>query len=162
VPHRVDAEHVGQIEEILEGAGIVYLKTADFASAEDLKQAWAARPGIRCVLINEMGFLSEFYAVADWAYIGGGIGRRGVHSTIEPALHGIPVCCGPYRAHQFVEIGELSATGQLTIVRNEEEAHRWSVGLLPDASRRERWKSEAQARLGATERIIEALRTCYS
>ena len=59
-----------------------------------------------CVLVDEMGFLSELYGAADWAYVGGGFGA-GVHSTIEPAIQGIPILIGPVRADHFTEIGQL-------------------------------------------------------
>ncbi len=157
VPHRIDLEHLIEIEKVLTGAEIAFLKTADFASAESFRAAISARPGIRCVIVNEMGFLSELYSVADWAYIGGGIGRRGVHSTIEPAIHGIPISCGTYRAHQFVEIAELEATGQLTLIKTEEDLQAWLDGVSQSFNDRERWRLQAKERLGATERIVQRM-----
>jgi 3-deoxy-D-manno-octulosonic-acid transferase len=157
VPHRIDSEHLREIEVVLNSAGIKFLRTADYSSAEGFREALNLHSDVRCIVVNEMGFLSELYSAADWAYIGGGIGRRGVHSTIEPAIHGIPIACGPYRAHQFVEISELAETGQLTIVKTEDDLRRWVEGLREAFSHRERWKLDAKNRLGATERIVRRI-----
>lgn len=157
VPHRVDSEYLKEIEDGLSSAGIKFLKTADYPSAENFREAIRNHSEVRCVVINEMGFLSELYSVADWAYVGGGIGRRGVHSTIEPAIHGIPISCGSYRAHQFVEISELISTGQLTIVQSEDDVRRWVDGLKEAGLHRDRWRAEARERLGATERIVQRI-----
>jgi 3-deoxy-D-manno-octulosonic-acid transferase len=158
VPHRIDSEHLVQLEQILTEAQIPYVKTQDYGSAKQFQAELKSRPELRCVLVNEMGFLSELYSVADWAYVGGGMGRGGVHSTIEPAIHGIPICCGSHRAHQFVEIAELQASGQLTIVKSVEDVRSW-IQKMKSSSEQERWKAEAQKRLGATDRIISALQS---
>jgi 3-deoxy-D-manno-octulosonic-acid transferase len=155
VPHRIDVEHVREIEELLKKAKIGFLKTSQFKSAQEFREALKSRSEIRCLIIDEMGFLSELYSVADWAYVGGGIGKRGVHSTIEPAIHGIPISCGTYRAHQFVEIAELTNTGQITLIRSEEDLDRWISGLKDAYQQRERWRADAMRRLGATERISQ-------
>lgn len=157
VPHRIDSEHLKEIEGVLSPAGIKFLRTADYSSADAFAEALRLHPDVRCIVVNEMGFLSELYLAADWAYVGGGIGRRGVHSTIEPAIHGIPIACGSYRAHQFVEISELAASGQLTLVKTEDDLRRWVEGLNRAFSHREQWKLDARNRLGATQRIVRRI-----
>jgi 3-deoxy-D-manno-octulosonic-acid transferase len=113
-----------------------------------------------CILVDETGVLSELYASADWAYIGGGFGD-GVHSTIEPALHGIPISCGPGGAEKFAEIEDLKQSGQLSMVRSTEELASWLKEKSRDATPRGRWIQDARARLGATGRILELLlRSC--
>jgi 3-deoxy-D-manno-octulosonic-acid transferase len=155
VPHRIDEEHVQEIESLLKQANVEFLKTSEFKSAQEFREALKRNSAVRCLIVNEMGFLSELYSVADWAYVGGGIGRRGVHSTIEPAIHGIPISCGTYRAHQFVEIAELGRTGQITLIRSKEDLDLWVTGLKSASLHRDRWRAEAMRRLGATERISQ-------
>jgi 3-deoxy-D-manno-octulosonic-acid transferase len=149
VPHRVDAEHVAKIEAYLNQAGLKTQKTSTNARAAG---------DIECVLVDEIGVLLELYSAADWAYVGGGFGIS-MHSTIEPALFGIPVACGPHGETKFPEIGELAETGQLTVVRDREELSAWlerlrSQSQVPVA----RWKEQATGRLGATTRVLEAIR----
>ncbi|MFL5812889.1 MAG: 3-deoxy-D-manno-octulosonic acid transferase [Bdellovibrionia bacterium] len=155
VPHRIDSEHVQEIEDVLKKGNVEFVRTSDFKSAQELREALKRHSAVRCLIVNEMGFLSELYSVADWAYVGGGIGRRGVHSTIEPAIHGIPISCGTYRAHQFVEIAELRSTGQMTLIRSEAELEHWVNGLKSASQNRDRWRAEAMRRLGATERLSQ-------
>jgi 3-deoxy-D-manno-octulosonic-acid transferase len=76
------------------------------------------------VLVNEMGFLTELYSLADWMWIGGGFGQ-GVHSTMEPAIYEKPLACGPNRSTEFPEIRELVAQGQLSLIHSAAEAESW-------------------------------------
>jgi 3-deoxy-D-manno-octulosonic-acid transferase len=46
------------------------------------------------LIINNIGKLGSLYAVAKYAYIGGGFGN-GIHNILEPAVFGIPVFFGP-------------------------------------------------------------------
>lgn len=47
------------------------------------------------LVVDTMGQLSNLYAVADVAYIGGGFGDTGGHNFLEAAYHGCPVIGGP-------------------------------------------------------------------
>jgi 3-deoxy-D-manno-octulosonic-acid transferase len=78
----------------------------------------------RFVLVDEMGFLAELYSIADWVWVGGGFGK-GIHSTLEPAVYGIPVACGPKRVEEFFETHELRAHGLLTVCSSESQVSEW-------------------------------------
>jgi 3-deoxy-D-manno-octulosonic-acid transferase len=47
------------------------------------------------VLVDRVGVLASLYRGAWAAYVGGGFGRRGLHSVLEPAACGVPVVFGP-------------------------------------------------------------------
>ena len=47
-------------------------------------------------IINSTGFLSEFYASASMAFVGGSLVERGGHNLIEPAVLGAPIIIGPH------------------------------------------------------------------
>ena len=47
-------------------------------------------------IINSTGFLSEFYASASMAFVGGSLIPRGGHNLIEPAALGAPIIVGPH------------------------------------------------------------------
>ena len=117
------------------------------------------------VLVNEMGFLSELYSSADWAYVGGGFGA-GIHSTIEPAIHGIPIAIGPEGAQKFSEVGQLQRTGQLSLLRDSTDLSawmdQWEVGQLGTRTHKfqenkSRWKKEAESRCGGASQILCSL-----
>lgn len=46
------------------------------------------------LLIDNIGMLSSLYAVAKYAYVGGGF-QYGIHNILEPAVYTIPVFFGP-------------------------------------------------------------------
>jgi 3-deoxy-D-manno-octulosonic-acid transferase len=86
-------------------------------------------PKDRIDVVAEVGILAELYGEADFAFVGGGFGK-GIHSTIEPAVFGIPVAVGPNRVGDFPETRELRERGQLTVVRNPAELSLW-LGSTP-------------------------------
>jgi 3-deoxy-D-manno-octulosonic-acid transferase len=164
VPHQVDEARMREFEEILRKSGVSYLTSSEMRAPGSQSQAQSSAgllsqgAVVRCVLVNEMGFLSELYSCADWAYVGGGFGK-GVHNTIEPAIHGIPIACGPAKNDRFPEIGCLRKTGQLRVLRDTQEASLWlaELELRSYASQRKHWKEKALDQLGATERILDQL-----
>jgi len=48
------------------------------------------------LIVNEMGILNTFYALADLAIVGGSFFNFGGHNPLEPAFYGIPIIIGNY------------------------------------------------------------------
>jgi 3-deoxy-D-manno-octulosonic-acid transferase len=150
VPHQIDDSNLQEIESFLSQHSLSAVRTR---GTDVLPE------GIRCVLVNEMGFLSELYSVAEWVWVGGGFGD-GIHSTIEPAFRGVPIGGGAQGSDRFSEISELTQTGQFTLVRNRAELQIWLQRVesqIKDHGLREHWVEQAHKRLGATQKILEAL-----
>lgn len=63
-------------------------------------RASLAAPRPAPLVVDAVGLLAELYAAADVAYVGGGMGRGGLHSVIEPAAAGVPVTFGPRHARR--------------------------------------------------------------
>ena len=69
-----------------------------WATAATLTVSRLGMPGARdadVVLVDRVGVLGELYALADAAFVGGGFHAAGLHSVLEPAAFGAPVCFGP-------------------------------------------------------------------
>jgi 3-deoxy-D-manno-octulosonic-acid transferase len=150
VPHRVDPESVEEIEAYLVRAGLNPRRSsASGAPARDTD----------CMLVDEMGLLLELYSAASWAYVGGGFGVS-MHSTIEPALHGLPIACGPEGENRFPEIAQLQKAGQLEIVRDREMLARWVEALKSrtEPQRKRQWEEQARTHLGATRLVLASIR----
>ena len=47
------------------------------------------------LLVDQVGVLARLYGAGSMAYVGGGFGRAGLHSVLEPAAWGLPVSFGP-------------------------------------------------------------------
>jgi 3-deoxy-D-manno-octulosonic-acid transferase len=58
------------------------------------------------LVVDRVGVLTSFYRSATIGYVGGGFGRSGLHSVLEPAAAGVPVLFGP-RWHSSREAGLL-------------------------------------------------------
>lgn len=151
VPHLVDSSHIQEIQTFLEQAGLTVLKTSGIYKDTNLSKIQ-----VKCILVDEIGFLSELYSTADWAFVGGGFGA-GIHSTIEPAIHGIPIGVGPNGTQKFSEVQELLSTGQLQILDRVEALTDWADSLQQKCTLKLKWTHDAKRRLGATQKILTSL-----
>jgi len=62
------------------------------------------------VVVDRVGVLAHLYTTGTLAYVGGGFHDKGLHSVLEPAAVGVPVCFGP-RHRNARAAGELLADG---------------------------------------------------
>lgn len=150
VPHKTDSQHVDEIENGLK----------NYRSGIQRTSEWSQKSPVGCdtVLVDENGILAELYAAMDWAFVGGGYGK-GVHSTLEPALHAIPIACGPARSETFAEVRQLQEVGMLTIVRSPAEFAMWMTRNIPGEAvdRKIVWKEWVRRQLGASDRTAKVL-----
>jgi 3-deoxy-D-manno-octulosonic-acid transferase len=83
VPHEPTPRRLGGIERLVARAGLVARRLGDSDDTASI------------VLVDRVGVLASLYRGAWAAYVGGGFGRRGLHSVLEPAACGVPVVFGP-------------------------------------------------------------------
>jgi 3-deoxy-D-manno-octulosonic-acid transferase len=114
-----------------------------------------------CILVDEFGLLADLYAFCDWSFVGGGLGP-GVHSTIEPAIHGIPIGVGPRGTQKFSEVFHLQEVGQLSILKNQKDLKIWLSKLVEARQYQASWKQHALSRLGASQKIDFFLQGFFS
>ena len=144
-PHQIDEQQLQGMESKLRELSLSYVRTRGADSSTSPK----------CVIVNEMGILAEFYSQAQWAYVGGGFGA-GVHSVIEPAIQGIPIAAGPSGKEKFPEISLLTRLGQLTILDSASDFQSWAQKIAGGTSGFPvgLWKEHSSKQLGATQRIV--------
>ncbi|RMH23599.1 MAG: hypothetical protein D6701_00155 [Gemmatimonadetes bacterium] len=87
------------------------------------------------VVVDRVGVLAHLYTVGALAHVGGGFGRAGLHSVLEPAAAGVPVLFGPHHRSARAA-GELVGAGAGFVVRDAGDAARRVETLLADAGRR--------------------------
>lgn len=149
-PHRIDSASCDRIAVILRHHGFsVVFSTSAEAGDPRLSNS---RP---VVLVNQMGFLLEFYRFADLVYVGGGF-EGGIHSTIEPAVGGARVFSGPKKAFLFDEVADLVQQNRLTIT--DSATHRDLYWAEARVASRERQVGDAPAfaRWMAEKRTVRA------
>ena len=112
---------------------------------------------VECVLVDEIGVLLELYAAADWAMWAGALASactaRSSRLFSESLWRAGPTASGSFRksANFRRQLSfRLSGTG-----KNFQDGLR---GLRAESSRRGEWKAEAAGRLGATARVLAAIR----
>lgn len=113
------------------------------------------------LVIDRVGLLAGLYAFADLAYVGGGLGRDGLHSVVEPAAAGIPVLFG--RRHTRREAADLLARGGALEV-GPSTAAEVLARLLADGEERARrgaaalaYAEEGRGAAGRTADLVEEL-----
>jgi 3-deoxy-D-manno-octulosonic-acid transferase len=86
------------------------------------------------VLIDEMGVLADWYAAADFAFVGGSMVPVGGHNLLEPAALARPVLAGPHGFNAPDVAQQLVEAGGLQIVTNAQELAAAAAALLEDSA----------------------------
>ena len=86
VPHEPTERHLAGAERTAARPGMA------LPSPRRLSQAQEPVP---LLLVDRVGVLARLYGAGTMAYVGGGFGGAGLHSVLEPAAWGLPVCFGP-------------------------------------------------------------------
>jgi 3-deoxy-D-manno-octulosonic-acid transferase len=101
------------------------------------------------------------YGVADVAFLGGSLVRKGGHNPLEPIQFGVPVVMGPSYENFRDVVTKLKEVGGIRIVHDEIELGNVVADLLAD---REEAKAVGEAgrrvfeeQQGATARSVKAL-----
>ena len=114
------------------------------------------------VIGDQVGLLAGLYDGAAQSYVGGGFGRHGLHSVLEPAATGVPVFFGP-RWQSSREAGLLiEADAAIAVTNADALTAAWLDTLAGDRGRAmgERARGLVRSGLGAAGRnaaLIEDL-----
>ncbi len=150
VPHEPTRDHLVRLEAHLEMDELSYAHLSQIESGE-------AEPK-EVIVVDRVGALGELYALADISYVGGGFGRKGLHSVLEPAALGAPVLFGP-RHTNAREAGELIEAGGAVVIEDWASAEAKLGRWLADDAAREKAGTAAltyvKANLGAGRRNAE-------
>lgn len=101
-PHEPTTSHLEALERRLDRQALPHARLSALVAAR------AQAPEV--VVVDRLGILADLYALADVAYVGGGFGKDGLHSVVEPAAIGVPVLFGPHYGNAR-EAGALAAAG---------------------------------------------------
>lgn len=152
VPHKTDPRSVKELEILVRDLGFSPIRTTDGSGVNPA--------GRIALIVDEMGFLAELYGQADWAFVGGGFGA-GVHSTIEPAIFGVPIFSGPAGSEKFDEIAILEEQGQLQLLKQAPDWARLREAaagkLAPWHERKSEWVRLAREHQGTSRTIWQKL-----
>jgi 3-deoxy-D-manno-octulosonic-acid transferase len=103
-PHEISESHIAEIEKLFDN------RSCRFSEPDPLKQV---------LILNTIGHLSDAYAYAELAYVGGGFSGK-LHNILEPSVFGVPVIFGP-KFDRFPEAAEFIAAGIGFSIRNRQD-----------------------------------------
>ena len=73
------------------------------------------------LILDTIGELAQFYALADVAFVGGSLVKWGGQNFLEPAFYGKPIFFGPYM-HNFAYLSKIFIEAKAAqLIRNREE-----------------------------------------
>jgi 3-deoxy-D-manno-octulosonic-acid transferase len=113
------------------------------------------------VILDTIGDLAAVYGIADVAFVGGSLVKRGGHNPLEPAQFGVPVVMGPSFENFRDVVGKMIEAGGIRIVPDEAGLEAALVDLLMNGEQAkamgQRGRQVFEAQSGATGRAVEAL-----
>jgi len=126
----------------------------------DMKIVIAPDTDKKVLILDTIGILSKIYSYANWAYVGGGMRKKGLHNILEPTVFGIPVIIGAkYTA--FYEAVQLVKNGGVISVKTKQEFKKITKNLIADPKKRKQLgllnKHFLESQKGSTARILEKL-----
>ena len=113
------------------------------------------------ILLDTIGDLAAVYGLADVAFVGGSLVRKGGHNPLEPAQFGVPVVMGPSYENFRDVVERMREADGIRIVKDGEELAATLIELLTNpamaAAMGERGRAVFEGQAGATARTVEAL-----
>jgi 3-deoxy-D-manno-octulosonic-acid transferase len=154
VPHEPTARHIETIERRAAGAGLPAVVRLSVASAPT-----------PLLVVDRVGVLAALYGAGTMAYVGGGFGRAGLHSVLEPAASGVPVVFGPRWGNSrdaALLLNDGGGTALPLATRSAAAAleKQWNSWIADDAARDDqgsRARKVVERGAGASERSAEML-----
>ena len=111
---------------------------------------------IDVLLLDTIGDLTDFYAAADVAFVGGSLVPIGGHNLLEPAALGLPVVSGPHNFAVPEVAAALQVAGGLAVVPDAAALAREISRLLGDGPERQRRGAAARAVVEANRGALAA------
>lgn len=139
-PHEPTVTHLEALERVAERHGL--------PRPRRLSEASSPAP---LLVVDRVGILARLYGSGSIAYVGGGFGRAGLHSVLEPAAWRVPVVVGP-RWQGSRDAGLLLAAGGGVSLPSDD-----ALGCL--VAQWCRWMTDADARHDAGERAFGMVRS---
>jgi 3-deoxy-D-manno-octulosonic-acid transferase len=149
-PHKIEAD---KIEDFTKK---IVKKTVLHSSIDEVNIS-----DYSVLIIDCIGLLSKLYSYADIAYVGGAMGKTGLHNILEPATFGVPIVIGK-NFNEFPEAKRLRDLAGLFSISNAAECTEILNKLILNDSFRNKTGMIAghfvNKNTGATKKIIDYLK----
>lgn len=149
VPHEPTPGHLARLEALAAHAGL----------PRPVRLSEATGP-VPLLAVDRVGVLAALYGAGSMAYVGGGFGRAGLHSVLEPAAWGLPVAFGP-RWQESRDAALLREVGAAVFVNGADGMRtmweKWLRDAAGCAAMGRRAREVVESGLGAARRSAEML-----
>ena len=108
-PHKIDSKSILELEKSIP---IDFAKWSTFDFESDFHK--------KVLIVDEIGILSSLYKYSKIAYVGGGMGNKGLHNTLEAAVYGIPIIIGK-NFQRYPEALEMEKLGGVLSISTKKE-----------------------------------------
>ncbi|WP_452221829.1 3-deoxy-D-manno-octulosonic acid transferase [Lacinutrix salivirga] len=125
-PHNINENQINSLKKSLNKKTILYSEINNTTLKD-----------FQVVILNTIGLLSKVYSYADIAYVGGAMGKTGLHNTLEPAVFGIPIIIGK-NYNKFPEAERMISNGGMFSISNTNQLTQVLDKLLINAEFRTR------------------------
>ena len=145
-------ERTGEIEKLLLDEGFEPVRISRLSDTPALSSQGVV------FILDTVGVLMEYYALADIVFVGGSLVKKGGHNILEPASLAKPVMTGPH-LFNFRDIADLFIRNNAcVIVENSRDIVNTVAELLRDPARRkalgEAGLAVVRLNQGATQRTL--------
>jgi 3-deoxy-D-manno-octulosonic-acid transferase len=148
-PHNIKGDAILELQKSIHKKTILYSTKA----GKNLEE-------YQVFIIDTIGILTKIYAVANVAYVGGGL-KTGLHNILEPATFGIPVIIGN-KYEKFQEAVDLVKLKGCISIHHQKDFSSIFVKLYKEEGFRKSTgdinKKYIQQNLGATKLIMDYLK----
>lgn len=114
-------------------------------------------------LLDTVGELSDCWALADIAFVGGSFGDRGGQNMLEPAAYGAAVCFGPNTRNFRQIVEQLNAARAAVTLSHQQDLDEFLLQTLIEPHQAQAMGQRARelvlGQQGATHRTVEKLMT---
>ncbi len=100
-PHNIKAKQIEGLKNSIKKDTVLFSNKEN----SNLKNA-------NVFIVDTIGILSKIYSYADIAYVGGAMGKTGLHNILEPAVFGVPIIIGA-NYKKFPEAQEMIDNGNV-------------------------------------------------
>tara|TARA_B110000091_G_scaffold204554_1_gene239355 strand:- start:72 stop:1304 length:1233 start_codon:yes stop_codon:yes gene_type:complete len=145
-PHNIKKDSILEIQKSIHKKAVLFSEKSN----KNLKE-------YQVFIIDTIGLLTQIYAAADAAYVGGGL-KTGLHNILEPAVFGIPIVIGN-KYDKFKEAVDLVDFRGCISIESQEEFTSLLQKLKNEPSYRKSTgdinAKYIQENLGATQSILK-------
>lgn len=152
-PHKIEADKIEKFRAKITKKSILHSERGDVNISE-----------YSVLIIDCIGLLSKLYSYADVAYVGGAMGKTGLHNILEPATFGVPIVIGK-NYDSFPEASNLRQLGGLFSIKNASECSEILNKLIQDKTFRTKTGMicghYVNKNTGATKQLAEYIESKY-